>query len=95
MQQIFFYTKLGFGKFQELDHMETLAKMKPTNYEDWKRCITVRGGTSLTLDYIEKRISELNDRNNQETKKFIKTWGEPHLQQIIKWFEQAKEEIKS
>ena len=74
-------------------HEELILKLD--TYEEWKHCITVLCGIPLTLDYIEKRIAELNDLNNYHTKKFISLWGEPHLQKIIGWFEQAKQEIKS
>lgn len=68
--------------------------MKLGTYEEWKQSITLLCGVSLKPDYIEKRLEELNDRQNDHTKKFINAWGEQHLQQVIKWFERAKQEFK-
>jgi len=67
--------------------------MKLTTYEEWKHCITVLCGIPLTTDYINKRIGELKDRNDYGTKKFIDTWGDAHLDQVMGWFEKAKVEI--
>ncbi len=64
-------------------------------YEDWKHCITKLCGIPLTPDYIEKRITELSDANNDHTKRFIDVWGEPHLNRTVGWFKQAKQEIES
>ncbi len=64
-------------------------------YEDWKHCITELCDIPLTPDYIEKRITELCDPDNDHTKRFINVWGESHLKRTIGWFKQAKQEIKS
>ena len=76
--------------------METVTKrdllVKLTNYEEWKHCITVMCGIPLTSEYIDKRIMELNDLNDFRTTQFVQTWGEPHREQTLKWFEQAKTE---
>ncbi|MEM6780819.1 MAG: hypothetical protein AAF569_03050 [Pseudomonadota bacterium] len=69
--------------------------MKFSTYDDWKHCITELCDIPLTPDYIEKRIAELNDQNNHHTHKFIDVWGEPHLQKVIGWFEQARQEFKA
>lgn len=67
--------------------------IKLDTYEDWKHCITVICDIPLTLDYIEKRIADLNDPKSYHTQRFIETWGKSHLKQVISWFEQAKCEI--
>ena len=67
--------------------------MKLPTYDEWKHCITVVCGIPLTADYIQKRISELNDPNNYGTEKFKSTWGEAYLEMVIGWFERAKSEI--
>jgi len=74
---------------------KTPLMMKLDTYEDWKHCITVLCGIPLTPDYITERITALNDPKNYHTKKFIDTWGESHLQLVIGWFEQARQEFKS
>lgn len=63
------------------------------SYDAWKQCITVACNIPLTADYIEKRIAELKDAGNEHTIKFVKTWGESHLQTVIGWFEQAAQEV--
>ena len=68
--------------------------MKLNTYEDWKHCITVLCGIPLTPNYIDKRLADLNNPNNHHTQKFIETWGNAHLQRVIGWFEQARQEIK-
>lgn len=68
--------------------------MKLENYEDWKHCITVACNIPLTADYIEHRIKSLNNPSDHHTRKFIDTWGETHLVQIISWFERAAAEFK-
>lgn len=69
-------------------------KKKFDSYESWKYCITELCEVPLTADYIENRISALNDPNNDHTKKFVDAWGEPHLQKVITWFEKAAQEVK-
>ena len=64
-------------------------------YEDWKHCITELCGIPLTPDYIEKRIAELSDPNNDHTRRFINVWGENHFERTLGWFKQARQEIKS
>ena len=68
--------------------------MKPIrNYEDWKHCITGICKVPLTVDYVATRLKELRDTQNYDTKKFVGSWGEPHRQQVIAWFEQAEIEL--
>lgn len=69
--------------------------MKFDTYEGWKHCITELCRIPLTQDYIEKRITDLNNPNDYHTQKFIDTWGEAHLKKIIGRFEQARDEFKS
>ncbi|MEP1229506.1 MAG: hypothetical protein ABJG88_02405 [Litorimonas sp.] len=66
--------------------------MKPSNYDDWKNCITVSCGIALAADYIRQRISDLEDPSNYHTQKFKKTWGETYLETVIGWFERARTE---
>ena len=69
--------------------------MKLADYEDWKRCITIECGIPLTADYVEQRISALEDPNNLHTRKFLNTWGEAHLHKVIGWFKTARQEVSS
>lgn len=63
-------------------------------YDDWKHCITVLCGIQLTPTYVEQRLAALRDPADQRTQKFITTWGEVHLAQVIGWFEQAEQELR-
>jgi len=76
----------------EATHQDLLREFD--SYESWKHCITVSCGIPLTPDYIKKRIAVLKDYENEHTKKFLKTWGEPQLQKVTEWFEQASQELK-
>lgn len=67
--------------------------MKPTNYENWKHCITVSCGIPLTVDYIRTRLVDLKNPSDFHTQKFIKTWGEDYLETVVGWFERAKTEF--
>jgi len=62
----------------------------PQNYEEWRRCITVDCGIELTPDYISQRLSALNNKKDHHTQKFIKLYGEAHLQSVIGWFLQSQ-----
>ena len=68
--------------------MDTLVL--PQNYEQWRRCITIDCGVELTPDYISQRLSALNNKKDHHTQKFVKLYGEPHLQSVIGWFVQAQ-----
>jgi len=67
--------------------------MKLNSYEDWRHCITVLCGIPLTADYIEKRLSELNDPRDYNTQKYKTTWGDAQHAQVIQWFERAQSEL--
>jgi len=63
------------------------------NFDDWKHCITEICKVPLTPDFVAKRLKELRDTKNFDTQKFVASWGEPHRQQVIAWFEQAETEL--
>jgi hypothetical protein len=62
------------------------------DYDAWVTCITVDCGIPLTPDYIEKRLSALRDESDAHTERFLKMYGEEHLERVIGWFERAREE---
>ena len=62
----------------------------PYNYEIWHHCITVDCDLELTPDYIEERISSLQDTNNFRTKQFVKLYGDQHRENVLSWFKQAQ-----
>lgn len=68
--------------------------MRPLRtYDDWKHCITDICKVPLTADYVAARLKELRDTQNFDTKKFVGSWGEPHRQRVVEWFEQAETEL--
>lgn len=62
-------------------------------YRDWKTCIEVDCGIPLALDFVNARIEELGDVSHERTRRFVATWGEPHRQQVLAWFNQARESL--
>ena len=67
----------------------------PFNYEEWKYCITEKCGIPLTKDFIEERIASLKDFKNEDTKRFIKLYGDRYTSQIIEWFVLARHELEN
>tara|TARA_B100001093_G_scaffold216007_1_gene207286 strand:+ start:213 stop:395 length:183 start_codon:yes stop_codon:yes gene_type:complete len=57
---------------------------EPTTDEEWRRCITVDCGLSLSLKYVKERIAALNDDKDYHIQQFIKIWGsERHSQTVV------------
>ncbi|MEM8572197.1 MAG: hypothetical protein AAGG56_15010 [Pseudomonadota bacterium] len=67
----------------------------PQTYEEWKHCITVLCNIPLTPSYVQERITALQDKSDHRTQRFIETWGEPHHERTLVWFEQAAAELKT
>jgi hypothetical protein len=63
--------------------------MIPQTFDEWKRCIEVDCGLRLTSDFIQRRIAELADDTHPETRKFVRLYGDDHLQRVRAWFQQA------
>ena len=66
----------------------------PRNYDEWKHCITQKCSISLTKKYVQERIIALSNVNNNQTKKFIETWGPSHHERTLGWFQKAAQEIR-
>ncbi|MDP2571358.1 hypothetical protein Q8W40_04120 [Vibrio penaeicida] len=64
----------------------------PSNFAEWRHCITVECGISLTPSYIEKRIQALQSEKDEHTRQFVRLYGEQYKQQVVTWFERAKAE---
>ena len=62
----------------------------PKNYNEWRHCITADCGLKLTPEYIDERITALNDDKEHYTQQFLKLYGPEYLQQVLSWFAQAK-----
>lgn len=67
--------------------------MIPTTYEQWKNCIVNDCGIKLSRDFVSDRLKVYENMKHPETKKFIKLYGEQHLNNIIYWFQTASEEM--
>ncbi|MEM9476254.1 MAG: hypothetical protein AAGA71_13240 [Pseudomonadota bacterium] len=67
----------------------------PTDYEEWKHCITVKCEIPLTQSYVSERIAALNNHADYQTQKFIERWGQAHHARTVAWFEQAAKELAS
>lgn len=68
--------------------------MIPNDYISWKHCITVDCGIELSKDFLQNRLLVLTDPNSAETKKMILLYGQMHIQNLIKWIQQALYEFK-
>jgi hypothetical protein len=66
----------------------------PATYEQWRHCIEVQCGIKLTPDFVQQRLSALRDNGDYQTQRFLEMWGEPHLDQVVAWFEQARLELE-
>ena len=64
----------------------------PRTYSEWRTCITVACGITLTPSYVEARLTKLRDGNDAETRRFAGLYGEAHLRRVIGWFERAGRE---
>lgn len=68
--------------------------MRPLRtYDDWRHCITQLCRIDLTPEFVARRLTELRDPNDYGTQKFIESWGQAHLTNVIGWFEQAEREL--
>jgi len=63
------------------------------NYQEWRHAITGLGGISLTKEYCEERIQELQDDKAPATKAFNKAYGASYRDQVVIWFQQALAEL--
>ncbi len=63
--------------------------MIPRTFEEWKNCIVHDCKIELTESFTQGRLKVYEDRNNPETKKFIKLYGESHLNNIIYWLKKV------
>lgn len=67
--------------------------MIPTNYEEWRHCITVECGIDLTQAFIEERLAVWRNAQSEESHRFRRLYGEQHLQEVLGWFVRAIEEV--
>lgn len=58
-------------------------------FEEWKNCIVNDCKINLTKEFAKSRLKVYEDRSKPETKKFIKLYGESHLNNIIYWLKKV------
>ena len=54
-------------------------------FTDWTNCIVKDCKINLTKDFAQQRLTVYQDKQNQETQKFISLYGEQHYSNIINW----------
>jgi hypothetical protein len=59
--------------------------MIPQTFIDWTSCIVNDCKINLTKDFAQQRLTVYQDKQNQETQKFISLYGEQHYSNIINW----------
>lgn len=69
--------------------------MIPTTYEEWRACITVKCGLTLSAAYCAERRLALCDPADPMTRRFLELYGEARLSQTVAWFERAEREASS
>ena len=62
--------------------------MIPQTFNEWKDCIMKDCKINLTHEFAQKRLAVYQDSENAETKKFVSLYGQQHLNNIIKWYNQ-------
>lgn len=63
--------------------------MIPQTFEEWRNCIVHECKIALTKEFALQRLSVLQDRTKDETRKFIALYGENHLLNVIEWFQKV------
>jgi hypothetical protein len=48
----------------------------PQNFNEWKYCITVECGITLSASFIAQRLSVWKDENHEETRRFRQRFGD-------------------
>jgi len=64
--------------------------MIPQSYSQWSHCITVECGLDLTPEFINERLSALNNQNDQHTQQFVQLYGDQYRETVVAWFTQAQ-----
>lgn len=68
--------------------------MRPLRtYDDWEYCISEICKIPLTEEFVSRRLAELRDTQNHNTRKFVSNWGEDHRRQVVAWFEIAEQKL--
>lgn len=65
----------------------------PQSYEEWHYCITVECGIPLTLEFIEERLTALQEISDFKTKQFVQLYGRQYHEQVLSWFLRSKDKL--
>ena len=65
----------------------------PHDYDTWHHCITVDCGLELTPDYIQERISSLQNKKDFRTQQFVRLYGQQHRLNVLAWFQRAQADL--
>lgn len=65
----------------------------PQNFNEWKHCITVERGVTLSASFIAQRLLVWRDESHEETRRFRQRFGDNYWHSVIGWFTQAEEEF--
>lgn len=61
----------------------------PRDYAAWRHCIEVSCGIPLTAAFVAERLRILGDPAREETRRFVASWGQAHLERVLGWFQRA------
>jgi hypothetical protein len=64
-----------------------MSAVIPESFGEWRHCIEHDCGIQLSREFIEKRIALLRASGHEETKRFIRHYGETHRHSVVEWFE--------
>ncbi|MFL9927111.1 hypothetical protein PQR62_22755 [Herbaspirillum lusitanum] len=62
----------------------------PRSYQAWRHCIEQDCGIALTPAYVAARLQILQQKEEQETARFIRLYGELHWRNVVTWFAQVQ-----
>ena len=66
-----------------------MSALIPASFGEWRHCIEYDCGIQLSRQFIEERISILRASGHEESKRFIRHYGESHRRRVVEWFERA------
>lgn len=65
----------------------------PGSYQEWRAMLEQNVGATIDTAFLEERLKALRDPADKSTETFAKVYGKDHLERVIGWYEQAKEEL--
>ena len=68
--------------------------MIPQNYSEWRRCIELDCGITLTRHFAEERVKIMQQNKEPYMSGFFGLYGEAYANQLIKWYQMYLSEAK-